>query len=646
MHFQYLHKSKSFLLITKLTLLLNAISLFLFKSVAQENLYIPRNILSAFEKGTRSYDGKPGGEYWQNFSEYKINVNIDPYTYLIDGSEEIVYHNNSPDTLKKIVLRLYPNIFKKGSVRDYPIIPEGVTDGVTVKKIIIGNTEVDLQNPGSYKVVSTVATISLKEFIPPNSSENISIVWSFNLSAKATLRMGVYDSTTALVGYWYPQISVYDDIEGWDYQNYNGQVEFYNDFCSFDVKITLPDNFGVWATGELQNPEDVLGEEILQKYLKAKDSDTVVNIITTDNLNSPYIFKSKNKVNTWKFKAVNVTDFAFVFSDHYLWDGLTAVVDSISNEKVFVQSIYPVQSTDFFEVAQISKNLIQYYSIVFPGIKFPFPSFTAFNNRRTGGGGMEFPMMINDGSTDSKESTVSLTAHEIAHQYFPFYIGTNEKKYAFMDEGWASMLPFDYMLENSGTNKRLASGIKYYEKTAGTEDDVPPMISSVFLSYSSYRNAAYNRPSVAYYFLYDMLGKKIFLQALQEFVNRWKGRHPIPYDFFFTFNEVAGQNLNWFWKPWFFEIGYPDLKIDKVFLYDKKVKIEIKKAGTVPTPIKITLNYEDDKSENFYYSTEVWKNGEDLFPIETEIKGILKEIILGDELIPDSDRENNLYIVH
>jgi aminopeptidase N len=329
-----------------------------------------------------------------------------------------------------------------------------------------------------------------------------------------------------------------------------------------------------------------------------------------------------------------------------LWDGVSAKVDNKNDEKVFVQAIYPAQSPDFHDVAVISKDLIIHYSNDIPGIRFPFSSFIAFNNGRTSGGGMEFPMMINDGSYDVRENTISLTAHEIAHQYFPFYVGTNEQKYAFMDEGWASMLPFSYMENLTGKNSRLIGSVKAYENIAGSEDDVSPIISSVFLSYSSYRNSGYDRPSIAYYFLYDMLGKEIFLEALQEFMNRWSGKHPTPYDFFFTFNEVTGQDLNWFWKPWFFKTGYPDMKIEIVSLDDKPVKIEISKVGTVPTPIKITLNYEDDFKETFYYSTDVWEDEKDSFTIETDLKGILKEITLGDSSIPDSNEDNNIFVAH
>jgi hypothetical protein len=638
--------SNSFLKKIKTTLLLTIVFLVSFESTAQENLYIPRNILLAYEKGTRSFDGKPGAKYWQNSAEYKINVEVDPAIYLINGSEEILYYNNSPDTLKKIVLRLYPNIFKKGSARDYSIISEGITEGVTIKKIIIGNAEVDLSDKESYKVTNSITTISLTEFIPPNSSKNILIDWGFYLSAKATLRMGVYDSTSVFTGYWYPQIAVYDDINGWDVTNYDGQLEFYNDFASFEVSITLPNSFGVWATGELQNPEDVLEEIILNRFYTAKESDTTIRIVTAEDLQGSSIYKSNNVKNTWIYKASDVSDFSFAFSDHYLWDGLSTSTGNNDNEKVFVQAVYPVQSPDFHKVAEISKELINYFSNEMPAISFPYPSLAAFNNGRTGGGGMEFPMMINDGSYSEHENTVSLTAHEIAHQYFPFYTGLNEKKYAFMDEGWASMLPFLYMEKLTGINSRLKRSVNIYETTAGTETDVAPMLSHVSLSYSSYRISAYFRPAVAYHFLFEMLGKEIFIRALQEFANRWKGKHPTAYDFFFTFNEITGQDLNWFWKPWFFETGYPDLKIENVSVKGDKAEIEIIKAGIVPTPVKLTLTYEEGEEETLYFNTDVWNEGNEFFIVKSELKGNLKEIFLGDTIIPDSNRENNLFVVH
>ncbi|MBK9099120.1 MAG: hypothetical protein IPM14_13565 [bacterium] len=333
-------------------------------------------------------------------------------------------------------------------------------------------------------------------------------------------------------------------------------------------------------------------------------------------------------------------------SDKYLWDGLSASTDSPDNKSVFIQAVYPVTSPDFYNVAQACKDLINHFSEEVPGVKFPFPSIVAFNNGRVGGGGMEFPMMINDGSPDIWENTVSLTAHELAHQYFPFYVGTNEKKYAFMDEGWAVFLPFDYMEKLTSINSRLISNVGNYEYIAGTEDDYPAMIPSVNMPYNSYRSSAYDRSSISYNILRELLGDEIFFNALREYINRWKEKHPTPYDFFFTFNDVAGQNLNWFWKPWFFDKGFPDLAIDRVLMNEKSAEVTIKKIGNIPTPVKLKLTYEDESVQEIFFPADTWKNGNKEFSTRIEINGTLKQIELGDLTIPDSDRENNLFIVH
>ena len=626
---------------TKFILIVLSVIFITQQNFSQEELYIPRNIRPAYEKGTRSPDGKPGPEYWQNSSDYKIDVEIDPSTYFIKGNEDIIYHNNSSDTLKIIVLRLYPDIYKKGSARDFSVSPEAINNGMLIEKLVIGKNEIDLEDKNVYNNLNTISIIKLSDFIPPESLVNIKASWDFYMTPKTRLRMGVYDSTKILVGYWYPQIAVYDDVDGWDFNIYSGQVEFYNDFSTYDVSVTLPNNFGVWGTGQLQNPEEVYSEKVYQKYLQANHSDTVIHIITPDDFSST--FKNDIDKNKWEFKAENVSDFAFALSDHYLWDGVAVKLNEDKN--VFVQAIYPSDSPDFNKVADIAKNLVNYYSNDMPGVAFPFSSFIVFNNGREGGG-MEFPMMINNGSYDIYEYTVSLTAHEMGHQYFPFYVGTNEQKYAFMDEGWANFLSASYMGKTTEFNSRLARSVAVYENNAGTENDIPEIIPSLSQTYTAYRSGAYDRSFVAYEILKETLGDELFKKTLEEYINRWKGKHPIPYDFYFTFNDVTGQNLNWFWKPWFFEIGYPDLAFDKVSVNNDKATIQIKNNGIIPVPVKLTVEYENDSSEVFYYNADVWKEGNKTYKTEIELKGSLKQIKLGDVFIPDSNRENNLYIVH
>ena len=608
--------------------------------LGQQELYMPRNFQSAYEEGTRSFNGMPGENYWQNSSDYKIKVEVDPQENLLTGSEEITYYNNSPDTLEKMVIRLYQDILKKGGARDWPLPAEGVHDGVQISKVIIAGEEIDMNDKKNFKRSGTNLLITLKKPLPPNSQLNLSIDWSVYISDKVKIRMGAYDSTSFFIAYWYPQVAVYDDIDGWDRYNYSGQQEFYNDFSNFDVEITVPNSFAVWAAGILQNPEELLNEKYLERYNLAYQSDEVIRIITEDDLLSGNIFNNSNEFNTWKFKAEYVIDFSFATSDHYLWDGVSVIADSTTNRKVFVDVAYKKESVDFYDVADISKKSIQYFSFEMPGVPFPYPCLTAFN----GSGGMEFPMMINDGSASTLAGTVGVTSHEIAHTYFPFYMGINERKYAFMDEGWAVMLPFDFQERMVEDNYPRRRNVYSYQRFAGNETEMPPMIPSVLLKGYSYRTAAYSRPGLAYDYLREALGNELFTKAIQEFIKRWNGKHPLPYDMYNTFNEVTAQNLNWFWNPWFFEHGHPDLGIDRVEQQEETIKVFISKEGNIPIPITLKIVFEDETETEIYHTAAVWQNENKEFLIEHPADKPVKEILLGNPDIPDTNTDNNMVV--
>ena len=613
---------------------------------SQNDLFIPRDILEACENGTRSLNGKPGTEYWQNTAEYKIEVEVIPENFLLTGSEEIIYYNNSPDTLKQIVIRLYQNIMRAGVTRDFNFSSEGLTQGIIIKKITVDDDEINIEDKKSYYDYGTVAFIKLDNSLKPKSEIKLTFEWSFEIPFKEKIRMGAYDSTSFFIAYWYPQVAVYDDINGWDKYAYTGYQEMYNDFSDYEVEISVPNNFAVWSTGELRNPENVLTDKYLSRYLKAQTSDEVINIVDSIEIKTDQIFNSTNEKNLWKYSAQNISDFAFAMSDKYLWDAVSVVVDSSSMRRVFIEAVYQKSTEDFYHVAKFSKQIIRYLSFEMPGIAYPFYGLTAFNSGRRGGG-MEFPMMINDGNSSSLNASLRLTAHEIAHQYFPFYTGTNEKRYAFMDEGWAVFLPFDLQEKNTddGRDRRISTVINY-QNFAGKETEIPPMIPSFFLTSTPYRNAAYNRPSLAYYFLEDLLGKDVFVNTLQEFITRWKGKHPTAYDFFFTFNEVTDQNLNWFWKPWFFDRGFPDLKLDRITQVEGGYEFALKKIGIIPIPIRLKIYFDDNTEEGLYFSTSVWKDGIDEYVVNFKTDKNIIEVNLGGEDIPDSNPDNNKIIAH
>jgi hypothetical protein len=615
-------------------------------SFAQDKFFIPVNIKKAYEKQTRSLDGTPGEYYWQNASRYKIKVNVAPNAKLISGIEEIEYFNNSPDTLKEIIIRLYQNVYKPGAERDFSIANQDLTEGISLTKFDFNHAEIKTEGNIKFNIAGTNLFFKPDAPILPHSKSHLKLEWNFKLSSR-NMRMGIYDSTSFFIAYWYPQISVYDDIDGWDKTNYTGTQEFYNDYSDYEVEVSVPNKFGVWGTGILNNPEELLTGEYLNRYKEAHNSEQVIKIISPEDLGEKNIYDNREEFNTWKFKADNVSDFSFALSDHYLWDALTINAGKDSDKPVFISAVYKKESLDFYEVAGIAKRSVEYFSESLPGVVFPYPALTIFNG---GNSGMEYPMMVNDASFSSNVATFGTTSHEIVHQYFPFYVGTNERKYAFMDEGMAVMLPMDFQEMAIEGNFPRERNTNQYENLAGKEMDMPPMIPSVLLKGQTYRIASYNRPGLAYYFLREAIGNELFDKALQKYIALWNGKHPTPYDFFYTFNNAAGKNLDWFWLPWFFERAYPDLAIKSADLKKNTIHVVIEKRGTIPLPLKLLIQQNKKPEDSYipapiliYKTAAVWESGNNEFSIDYEIPRIEGNIdlFLGSSDIPDIDQTNN-----
>ncbi len=605
-------------------------------ALPQNNLFIPRNVEKAFKQNTRSYDGKPGSNYWQNSASYKIKAEVNPFSRWLSGSSNIIYKNNSPDTLKSLVVRLYQNINKPGVAKDFTIRTEK-NDGIVLSKLVVNKNEYNFNERKQVEINGTNMVIKLKSPVQPKSEVQLEINWSFELPDGPSIRFGAYDSTSYFIAYWYPQIAVYDDIDGWDTNEYLGTTEFYNDFSDFEIEISLPKNFFLWSTGTLQNPELLFSEKILNKYNQSFLSDEIIHVIDKDDLGKWNLLKNDSEKNTWKIKAEHVPDFAFGFSDHYLWDASSLLVDSVSGRRVQINAVYKEQSSDYYKVCEASKKVVDHFSNNFPGVDYPYPQITVFN----GAGGMEFPMIVNNGSESSYERATSLAAHEIAHTYFPFYMGINERKYAWMDEGYAVMFTNDFQ-ENVLTDYSERSGnVKSYERFAGNEAELPLVTPSTQMRWNTYRIAAYNKPSVAYQILRKSLGDEIYQNALKEFITRWNGKHPVPYDFFHTFEMVTGENLSWFWKPWFFEQGYPDLTITEHKMIGSELFVKVKKTGSYPVPVLLTCYNTIGEKYIHREEAKVWKNGNTEFEIKTMISGYPAKIEIGDENIPDVNRSDN-----
>ena len=528
-------------------ILLLILSLFTYELNAQ-NLFVPKEIDKAYANLTRSRTGSPGDNYWQNKSRYDIDVKVDSYTQTFSGSATIIYINNSPSALDKIVFRTYQDFSKPGKSRDWEIGENNFSEGMIISKLEINGNEVDLKS----KKVSRPGTnliVKLDNEIISKSECTIKIEWSFKI-LKDFPRMGMYDSTSYMIAYWYPQVAVYDDIDGWDMTDHKGLVEFYNDFNDYNVKVSTDrPNMCVWATGTLQNPNDIFTDKYIDKYsnaLKGQDFFEVdCSILGKEN----QITKNEGKI-VWHYKAKEVPDFAFAMSDHYKWKMKTVKINDLRSVNLNAAFRPNAIAYNKYDVFGIAEKFIEYLSNTMPGVEYPYPSMTIFN----GEGGMEFPMMVNDDDTETWESTVYLTSHEMSHTYFPFYMGINERKYAWMEEGWAMYIPQEFQnkmqrfapdnadRDTSRQDSKLFN-VRSYLRNAGTFNDIPMLSPSNQLRSPSYRLNAYNKAALVYDILTDMVGKENFNKFMKEYINTWNGKHPTPYDFFNLFNTVTQRQL-------------------------------------------------------------------------------------------------------
>jgi len=596
----------------------------------------------AYQNGTRSLSGVPGLNYWQNNARYQINVELNVADNLLVGEEKVTYFNNSPDTLKRLVIRLYPNIYKEGNPRQWPI-GDGVNEGMVIKSLSINDDSIDWNNRKIAYMFSTNLSIFLPEPLAPGDSLEMKASWHYEVS-DITIRTGKYGKDTWFIAYWYPQIAVYDDINGWDMIEYLGAVEFYNDFNEYDVHISTPPGYVVWATGELVNEHDMFSDYVLKNLMTARVSSKITRIFSAED------FKKSRKIirhdginafhtNTWHFAAAHVPDFTFAVRRNVNWDGSSLVVDKGTNRRVFVDAVYADSARTYQNAAKWARASVAYMSTELPGFAFPYDHMTTVSNDRMGGG-MESPMMANNGDPSDSTDAALTIFHEISHTYFPFFMGTNERKYAWMDEGWAAFLTMMFGQQDFPGDPDRKRFVERFEGVNGSEKEATLMTLSYNLGdYDSYRVHAYVRSALAYYFLRNTLGDSTFKVALHTYMERWQGKHPIPYDFFNSFNDATGADLSWFFIPWFFDRSYADLGIKKI---TNNNIVVVQNYGGLPLPVVVTCEFADGTTEIVNKRTSVWGSGERAVALQVDKNKMIKKVVLGSELIPDIDNTNNV----
>ncbi|WP_160717227.1 M1 family metallopeptidase [Chitinophaga solisilvae] len=603
--------------------------------VSAQALYMPLNISRAYEQNTRSANGAPGPRYWQNKAAYDIQVSFDPATNKVSGTESIVYTNNSPDTLREINFKLFSNLFQHGAVRYMPVTAGDLTKGVDIRNFKLNGTEMRLPS-----VTGTNMPLGLSgnAAIRPGEQVNISLSFSYTLNENTHIRTGAVDSGAYFIAYFFPRIAVYDDLHGWDKIPYTGVQEFYNDFSDFRVAITVPGNYQVWATGDLKNTADVYNSKYAERIALAEKSDKVTDIISEEDIREGNISK-KNAWNTWRFEADNVTDFAFATSNHYQWRATSVEADHSTKRRTRVDVAFNAAHADFYDVVDYARITVDQMSHHFPKWPFPYPHITVFDGLDQ----MEYPMMVNDNPLTNKAAAIELTDHEIFHTMFPFYMGTNETQYAWMDEGWATIGEWiiSPMIDSTIIDDY---GMQPYNLMAGRGQDLPVVTPSNQLT-DAYMVNSYPKPALGYLYVKDMLGDSLFLKALHYYIAQWHGKHPQPYDFFNCMNTGSGRNLNWFWKSWFFDNGYPDLGIKAVTEKGQQRDIEIISKGTKPVPVDVRVEFTDGTERMLHQSIACWEKGNKTTTLSFTSPKKIRKVTLGSTWVADVNKNDNVKVM-
>jgi len=605
-----------------------------------QTLFTNTNFQKAVASGTRTENGIPGKNYWQNRADYNMQISFDPVTQELKGSEIISYLNNSPDSLKEMIIRLYPDLYKKGVERLSHIADKDLTDGVQITYFKIGDEVIsDFSDRNKAFHVNTNLFIKPDKPVLPHSETQLEINWNYKVNTGSPVRTGMVDSGSYFIAYFFPRIAVYDDIDGWDTWSYNGAQEFYNDFGNFNVSIQLPKGYVVWATGNRENAAENFSQNILNKINKASSSNKIIFVIDSTDYSQNKVFR-ENASGVWKFNATHVTDFAFALSNHYLWEASAVVVDSSTGRRTVAEAAFNPGHKDYFDVADQARQTVYYASHYYPKYPFPFPHITVFD----GTDQMEYPMMVNDNPLPNRKDAVQLTTHEIFHSYFPFFMGTNETQDSWMDEGWATIgesviSPLMGEPEDDGIFSKTR-----FVKVSGTDQNVPLITNTKLYSGLAYLANSYGKPGVCYYVLQQLLGDELYFKGLHYYMNTWNGKHPNPYDFFYSFNKGTNKNLNWFWKKWFFGWDYPEMSVTVKSQKTGNAIAVVKNTGGLPLPVVLTIQTNNGKTIEKKYSPAVWEKGQKIFSVTLPVSfKNLDSVVLGTNLIPDKFQDNNVW---
>lgn len=603
----------------------------------------------AVAQGSRTYAGAPGPKYWQQWADYRLDAELNPISKRLTGKGTITYRNRSPDTLRDVYVHLLHNIFAPGS-RHNTDVPWAV-EGVDLNRVAAQGQELKPVKEGEetgYQVDGTVMRIRLPKPLPPNGSATLDLAWRIRIPPDGAPRGG-QDGETFYINYWYPQMAVYDDVNGWQIDQYLGNAEFYMGYGNYDVALTVPAGWLVNATGRLLNPAEVLSAQTRARLDSAAHGSGVVRVVTdTDRKAGTSTTPGSNGKLTWRFRADSVRDVSWATSAKYLWDATNATVGDVDGDgrpdTTAIYALYrPEQRTSHWdESARYSRHSIEFFSRFLS--PYPYPHMTAVDGP-TSCGGMEYPMMTCLGGQWDTLGLYEVIAHEIGHMWFPMIVGSDEKRYAWMDEG---LTQFDQ-------SQAMADFFKGFDDEARNRKnylDFAEMGSEVELmrhgdrypSYSSYGVASYYKPATVMVALRSVLGSDVFDKAYKEYIRRWAYKHPTPYDLFNTFETISGRDLSWFWRTWFFETWKLDQAIDTVTTVGDSVQVVLTNEGKAPMPVRLSITRINGAVERLTLPAETWLRGERRHTLRIVREPAVKSVeIDADKDFPDLDRSNQVW---
>lgn len=601
-------------------------------------------------------NGNPGPAYWQNRSDYQIEATLDTARDLLRAAVKISYTNNSPDSLQYLWLQLDQNIYKpdaRSRSRGFSGV-EGHTDGYLLDSVMINDRGV--YRAVSYLVTDTRMQIRLPKAVPAKSGKiDIKIKYQYTVPGSFGGRTDYYPTKNGKVyeiAQWFPRICVYDDAIGWNTLPYLGSGEFYLEYGDIDYRVTLPWNMIVGGSGELVNPKEVLTAAQIGRLEKAAQSDQTIFIRREDEIKDPHSRPKQHGDCTWHFRMHNTRDVAFGASSAYIWDA--ARVNLPDGKKCLAMSVYPAESSGadgWSRATEYLKASIEHFSNTW----FVYPYPVAVNEAGIAGG-MEYPGIVFDGWTDKGVDLYAVTAHEIGHNWFPMIVGSDERRFGWMDEGFNTFIDV-YASDHFNNREYAPKRDPEYAPGGGnpadeilktlSDPDAPVIMTAADAVPEKYRHpVTYFKTAFGLVLLREqILGPDRFDYAFRQYIRAWAFRHPKPDDFFRSMENGSGEDLSWFWKEWFYHNQTFDIAITGAQYsgtdYSKGVDIQIRNRQSMALPCTLELKYKNGSTERRVIPIEAWFSDRQIHIHEALAAPLDKIKLDPDAALPDLDRSNN-----